>query len=266
MLKACSILVAPILIVISCVGSSLGQTAPTADRVLVAEGDFVAQTKEGVHPLSHWKLWRLGDGGYEVVDQKLQNTSSVETFEFDAQLMPTGFTKSVGPPRQIQNSPQSHGVTISCRYKSKELACTAESSEGKKSSVSIAADPPYVFMGEFYDLDFAWFMTGVVNLASRGNAKNGLVNVYFLTDGAKPDEIGLEADQPLKITPVGQEVGQFDGKQQVLKEFKWEGQGEFYMVRTNAKPMVVGINNGANSEIGMAISNYKEYVPWGPTP
>ncbi len=264
-MKACSLLIVPTLIVIACVGPLPGQTARIPDRVLAAEGDLVAQTKEGVHPLSHWKLWHLASGGYEVVDTKTQNASSVEIFQFDAQLMPTGFTKRVGGPPQTQNGPARHGVTISCQYRTRELACAAESSGGKKSSVSIAAEPPYVFIGEFYDLDFAWFMTGVVNLASRGSAKGGLVNVYFLTDGATPDEIALEADKPIKITLVGEEVGQFDGKPQTLKEFEWEGQGDFPIMRTNAKSMVVSLSNKANPAIGLAIKNYKEYAPWGPT-
>jgi hypothetical protein len=265
MFKACSLLIASIFIVISWVRPSLGQTARTADRVLAAEGDFVAQTKQGIHPLSHWKLWHLGNGGYEVVDTNLKNASSVQIFQFDAQLMPTGYTKSIGGLPQTLTGQPSRGLTISCQYKTRELACTDESSEGKKSSASIAAEPPYVFTGEFYDLDFAWFMTGVVNLASRGNAKNGLVNVYFLTDGAKPDEIGLEADKPIKITLVGQEVGQSDGKPQMLKEFEWEGTNDFPILRANAKSMVVSLSNRENPAIGLAIINYKEYVPWGPT-
>jgi hypothetical protein len=250
------------LIVISCVGSSLGQTARTADRVLAAEGDLALRTNEGVRPLSHWKLWHLSDGGYEVVDQKPQNVSNVEIFYFDAQLMPTGYTKSIGGlPESLTGQP-SRDVTISCQYKTRELACTAESSGGKKSSASIAAEPPYVFTGEFYDLDFAWFMTGVVNLASRGDAKNGVVNVYVLTDGAKPDEIGLKADKPIKIAPVGQEVGQFDGKPQVLKEFELEGGT---ILRANAKFMVVSLSERKNPAVGFAIINYKEYASWGPT-
>lgn len=265
MLKACSRSLVPILIVISFAGSSLGQAARTADRVLAAEGDFVSQTKQGDRLLSHWKLWHLGDGGYEVVDQKVQNASSVEIFQFDAQLMPTGYTKKVAGHPQTQNSKSNRGMTISCQYKTRELACTAESSEGMKSSASITAEPPYVFLGEFYDLDFAWFMTGVVNLASRSNAQSGLVNVYILTDGSKPGEIGLEVDKPIKITPVPQEVGQSDGKQQVLREFECEGENNFPILRVNAKSMVVSLGKRENPAIVLAMVNYKEYVAWGPS-
>jgi len=258
-----SILTISILIALSCVASSLGQTARAPDRILVAEGDSVAQTKQGVHPLSHWKLWRLSDGGYEVVDTSLKDASSVQIFQFDAQLMPTGFTKSVGIRPQTQSNSSSRGLSISCRYKTNELSCTGESPHGKKSSISIAAEAPYVFMAEFYDLDFAWFMTGVVNLASSGNARNGLVNVYFLADGATPGEIGLEADQPIRITPVEQ-VSQPDGMPHALKEFKWEGQNDFPVLRVNEKSMVVSLTSRANPEMSLAITNYKEYAPWGP--
>jgi hypothetical protein len=264
-LKATGFSVAPILILMSCVGQSLGQTAHTADRVLAAEGDFVAQTKEGIRPLSHWKLWKLDDGGYEVVDQKHHNADSVEIFEFDSQLMPKGFTKKVGGLPQTQTGQPSRDVTISCQYKTRELTCTADSSGGNKSSTSITAEPPYVFIGEFYDLNYAWFMTGVVNLASRGDAKNGYVNVYILTEGTKLGEIALEADKPIKITFVGQEAGESDDKSQVLKEFEWEGTDSFSILHTNAKSMVVGLSNKRNPAIRLAIINYREYVPWGPS-
>jgi hypothetical protein len=262
--KARKLLTFMVLIVVSCGGSLLGQITPGGVRVLAAEGDFVAQTKQGVQPISHWKLWRLGDGGYEVVDQKAQNASSVETFQFDAQLMPTGFTKRVGGVPQAKGGPSSRGVTISCKYMPRELTCTAESEEGKKASTSVAAKAPSVIMGEFYDLNFAWFMTGVVNLATRSNNENGLVNVYVLTDGPTSDEIALEADEPIKIIPAGQEDGQFDGKQQMLRKFEWDKQESLSILRTNAKSMVISLSLRESPNIGLAVINYKEYVSWEP--
>jgi hypothetical protein len=92
------------------------------------------------------------------------------------------------------NLPTIPGWTISCLYKPRELSCDAESSEGQKSKASIPANPPYVVIGEFYDLDFGWFMTGIVRLATSANA-NGNVNVYALTDGAKLGELGLKPDR-----------------------------------------------------------------------
>lgn len=264
-LKASRILIVPTLVAISVVGSALGQLAHTVDRVLAAEGDFAAETKDGVQPLSHWKLWHLDDGGYQVVDVSLENASSVQIFQFDALLMPTGFTKSIDGNSQEQTPPTSHSMSISCQYKTMELDCTGGSLEGHKSTTSIAAEPPYVFMGEFYDLDFAWFMTGVINLASRGRAKNGIVNVYFLTDGDKPDGIGLENDGPIEITLLGEKVVQSDGRPQVLKEFEWKGQDDFPIICTNPKTMVITISNRENPATGFSIINYKEYTSWGPT-
>ena len=45
------------------------------------------------------------------------------------------------------------------------------SSDGRQSTSSTPAQPPYVVIGEFYDLDIAWFMTGVVHLVSSRRAK-----------------------------------------------------------------------------------------------
>jgi hypothetical protein len=263
MREARNVFMAVILISVSFAGWLSGQSTPAADRVLAAEGDFVAQTKAGVRPLSHWKLWRLANDGYEVVDQKVKNVSSIETFQFDAQLRPTGFTKSVGSIGQAGSGPSTRDVIISCQYKTRELTCTCESRGGKKSSASIAAEPPYVFMGEFSDWDFAWYMTGVVNLATRGDNENGLVKAYWLTDGSNPDGIALEEGAPIKIVPAGQEDGQFDGKQQVLKKF--EDKASHSTLRTNAKSIVVSISPRESSAMGFAIINYKEYIAWGPS-
>jgi hypothetical protein len=69
------------------------QGAIAADRILVAEGDYVAQTKDGSKPQSHWKLWRLENGEYEAVDTSTKNSSSVQIFRFDAQFLPSDIQK-----------------------------------------------------------------------------------------------------------------------------------------------------------------------------
>jgi len=176
------------------------QTLPATGRTLVAEGDYVAQTKTGDKPLSHWQLWHLSDGGYEVVDTNVKNASSVQIFRFDSHFLPIGYIRKLGPVSKTQNSNVATlpGWTISCQYESKELSCDDQSSDGRKSTTSIAAEAPYVVTGEFYDLDFAWFMTGIVHLASRNGTKDGVVNAYALTDGAKAGDIGLEPDSPIR--------------------------------------------------------------------
>src|ERR1700734_167884 len=202
------------------------QAPIAADRTLAAEGDCVARTKTGDKPLSHWQLWHLSNGEYEVVDTSAKIASSVQIFRFDSQFLPIGYTKKFGPASwpQVPNVPAisgrtTPGHTISCQYGSVELSCVDESSEGHRSTTSIAAQPPYVFIGEFYDLDFVWFTTGVVRLASRNGAKDGVVNVYALTDGAKPPDIGLKPDKPMKVVFAGEETAQVMGKTQVVKKY-----------------------------------------------
>lgn len=235
----------------------------SADRTLAAEGDYIAQTKTGDKPLSHWQLWHLSNGDYEVVDTSTKNASSVQIFRFDSQFLPIGYTKKFGPTSwpQVPNVPAISGrtipgSTISCQYQSAELVCNAESTEGHKSTTSIAAKPPYIFIGEFYDLDFVWFMTSVVRLASRAGAKDGVVNVYALTNGAKSTDIGLKPDKPMKIVFAGEETTQVMGKTQVVKKYEW-GSKEL-LVTTQGLVASMG-----SDPLVYAISGYKEYEPWG---
>jgi hypothetical protein len=243
-----------------------GQTLLAADRTLAAEGDTIARTKTGDTPLAHWQLWHLSNGDYEVVDTSVKNASSVQIFHFDSQFLPIGYTKKFGPisKPQVPNFPAIPGQTISCRYESRKLSCDAESSEGHKSTASIAAETPYVFTGEFYDLDFAWFMTGVVRLASRNGAKDGVVNVYAMTDGAKVDDIGLKPDSPMKIVFTGEETAQVMGKAQVVKKYEW-GSNDITVLRVTAQGLVVSLSKRSDPAVGLAMSSYKEYEPWGPT-
>jgi hypothetical protein len=239
------------------------QALIAADRTLAAEGDCVARTKAGDKPLSHWQLWHLSNGEYEVVDTSAKNASSIQIFRFDSQFLPIGYTKKLGPTSwpQVPNVPTISGrtipgLTISCQYQSAELICDAESSEGHKSTTSIAAKRPYVFVGEFYDLDFTWFMTGVVRLAFGNGARDGVVNVYALTDGAKPNDIGLKPDGPMKIVFAGEETTQLMGKTQVVKKYKWESRE----LRVTTQGLVVSMGE---DQLVYAISGYKEYEPWG---
>jgi hypothetical protein len=239
------------------------QAPIAADRTLAAEGDCVARTKTGDKPLSHWQLWHLSNGEYEVVDTSAKNASSVQIFRFDSQFLPIGYTKKFGPTSwpQVPNVPAMSGRTIpghtiSCQYGRVKLSCVDESSEGHRSTTSIAAQPPYVFVGEFYDLDFVWFMTSVVRLASRNGAKDGVVNVYALTDGAKPLDIGLKPDKPMSIVFAGEETTHERGKTQVVKKYEWETKE----VKVTTQGLVVSLGF---DQLVYAISGYKEYEPWG---
>jgi hypothetical protein len=254
-----------ILSVVLSLAMASGQTLIAADRTLAAEGDYIGQTKAGNKPLSHWQLWHLGNGDYEVVDTSINNASSVQIFRFNSQFLPIGYTKKFGPISvpQAPNSPAIPGWTISCQYGSTELSCDAESSKGYKSTTSIAAKLPYVFIGEFYDLDFAWFMTGVVGLASRNGAKDGVVNVYAMTDGDKVGDIGLKPDSPMRIVFTGEETAQVPGKTQVIKKYEW-GSTDVPVLRVTAQGLVVSLSKGSDSASGFAVSGYKEYEPWGP--
>jgi hypothetical protein len=230
---------------------------------LLAEGDYVALTKSGAEPLSHWKLWHLSNGEYEVIDSGVRNESAIQTFRFDSQFMPIGFSKKAGPldlPSTVL--PKVPGYEISCEYKTKELACETVSENGTRSTQTVPAVPPYVVIGEFYDLDFAWFMTGVVHLASSGQSSNDVVNVYAIATGRKPTEITLRPDKPIQIISDGDESALALGRMQRIKKFEVRSDNGRILEGTD-QGLIVRLNVASNPELGYAIDNYKEYEPWG---
>jgi TonB family protein len=232
-------------------------------RTLLAEGDYVALAKSGAKPLSHWKLWRINNGEYEVIDSSLRNVSAIQTFRFDSKFMPIGFSKKASP-RDLPDSrfPKVPGYEISCEYKAEQLACETVSGDGTKSKQTVAAVQPYVVVSEFYDLDFTWFMTGVVHLASSGKTSNGLVNVYALTEGKKATEIGLKPDKPIQIISDGDGTALAMGRVQPVKKYRWDSGDVPQLVGTD-QGLIVRLNMTSDPEIGFAIDNYKEYEAWG---
>ena len=222
------------------------------DRTLLAEGDSVATTKSGSKPISHWKLWQLNNGEYEVIDTGVRNPSVVQTFRFDSQFMPVGFSMKRAP-LDLQDSrvPKLPGSAISFEYGPKQLTCETISGDGTKSTKTVPAVSPYVAIGEFYDLDFLWYMTGVVHLASSGK-DNGLVHVYAMTE-EKLREIELKPDRPLRISFDGDGTDLALGRTQRVKKYKSETSGG-----------LIGTDQGLIVRVNMyAIDNYKEYEPWG---
>src|SRR5579864_2322265 len=190
------------------------------ERKLVAEGDSVAVTTSETKTLSHWQLWRTNEG-YEAVDSNARNTSIVQIFRFDSKFMPTGFTRKSGPLELPDaHFPKSPGFEISCEYETKEAVCESIAGNGTRSTTTIAAMQPYVVTGEFYDLDFLWFMTGVVHLASKGKT-GGLVDVYAVTSGKGPKDIGLKADKPIRVISDGDGSATALGRVQPIKKYKW---------------------------------------------
>ena len=240
-----------------------GQTTTGTGRTLLAEGDSGSRSEHGSRLNNHWKLWQLDDGAYEVVDSSAKDKSSVQIFHFDRQFLPSGYTMQFGahamPPSSASSLP---GWTISCQYLERELKCDAESSEGRKATTSVEATSPYLLVGEFYDLDLVWFLTGAVHLASDSKVKDGSINVYALTSGINPGDIALKLDNPMKIVFAGEETAQVLGKTQKVRKYKW-GPKNRTILQVTLQGLVVSLSNGADPSAGFAISNYREYEPWG---
>jgi hypothetical protein len=242
-----------------------------ADRTLAAEGDYVAQSN--LHkPLAHWKVWHLRTGGYEVIETLAgPNQNIVQVFDFDAQFLPNGFSLTIDTRPKIPVAAQKppfavYPTIISCRYNVEDLSCESESN-GKKSAVSIPAKPPYVFVpGEFYALDQTWLLTAVVRLTEQKRSEDTAINVYIMLDN------NLHVGEPIQLTSAGKRTTDVMGKSQPVTEYKvWTETkpGEWVLsplsvLQVTAQGLVVSIRS--ESESGYAISNYKEYEPWLPSP
>ena len=242
-----------------------------SDRTLVAEGDYVGQKTDADKPLAHWKLWRLGDGGYEVVDLSAKNAPLTQVFRFDAQFLPMGYSFKIASLSKEQAAlhPDAAAairpVSVSCQYGTHELRCEAQY-QGQKSTASIPAKQPYVFIpGELYPLDFAWFLTGVVRLTERAGPANDGVNVYAMTDRkGGHNQIALTPDIPIKLAFIGEETAQVMGRTQAVRRYESRGLGELSVLRVTPQGLVASISGKSGSGEGFGIGNYRQYEPWGP--
>jgi len=241
--------------------------AGAADRTLVAEGDYVALSNPH-KSLAHWKVWHLRSGDYEVVETLADPTHIVQVFGFDAGLRPNGFSLTIDTRPTIPKGEKPlfpiYPTVISCQYRPQDLSCENDSN-GKKSSLSIAAKQPYVFVpGEFYALDEIWFATGIVRLLEQNQPEDNTVNVYVMENNK------IHVGRPIQLTRVGERTAIIMGKPQVVTEYEvWNGRepGEWVLnklsvLQVTSQRMVASIHGKSDPGFGYAISNYKEYQPW----
>ena len=181
------------------------------------------------------------------------NAPITQIFRFDAQFLPIGYVLNLGQNSRVADySPMS----ISCKYETQELRCDIEYT-GTKSTKSVPAKQPYVFAPEeFYGLDFAWFLTEVVQLAERSKAKETVVNVYIMTD-TETERLALKPDTPISLVFKGEESVEALGKTQTVKRYDVRGIGESSVLKVTSQGLVISLG-------GFGIGNYKEYEPWGP--
>jgi TonB family protein len=242
------------------------QFAQSQDRTLIAEGDYAGHRKEGDKILAHWKFWHLHNGEYEAIESTTRNALITQTFRFDAEFMPIGFALKFDPLPAASNQHPSvpadfHSMSISCEYKPDELSCGTEYN-GQNSISSIPAKSPYIFFpGEFYPVDFTWFLTGVVHLVER-NAKD-TVNLYTIGDEqTKEDEIPLIPDTPIKLWFTGTETASMMAKPQQVRKYEVSGSTELSVLTVNSQGLVALMSGKSNPTVGIGISNYVEHEPW----
>ncbi len=235
--------------------------AHAQSRTLLAEADTAALTKSGTRTLSHWKLWRLDSGEYEVIDASVANTESIQTFRFNSKSLPIGFSIKTAPLNLADpRLPKIPEAEISCEYKPEELTCKGRAGDKPESKQTIPAVSPYVAIGEFYNLDFTWFMTGIVHLASTGKGA-GSVDVYAITSGNPPEELALKRDVAIHVIPDGDGSSLVLGRTQAIKKYKLRSDARS-LIGTE-QGLIVAVTPASHPEFGFVVDNYKEYQPWG---
>ena len=238
--------------------------APTQREKLIAEGDYVARGKNGPKRLAHWRLWRLDNGSYEVRETPGNSSLIVQTFRFDAQFFPVGYSLNIHGFPKRPGSPGS--MNVSCRYDPTEIQCAGDY-EGHKSVASAKTAGPSVFIpGEFYSLDFCWFQTEFMQVYLQ---KRVLPEVYILADAdGNRNDIALKKERTAGGPgPVfeGSEDLEIWGKKQLVRKYKSGGPDETSVLRVTPKGIVVSMGSDRSPDHGFAfaLENYREYAPWG---
>jgi hypothetical protein len=248
--------------------ATFAKATPSVDRTLIAEGDYAAIKKDSSTTLAHWKLWHLSDGEYDVVESSVANPHLTQRFAFDARFLPTSYSVEISPlsKAEVDQHPDAakfyHPMSLACEYKIQELECSVDY-DGHKSVASVSAKYPYVFLpGEFYALDFTWFLTGIVRLLEQGNGQGNLVNVYLMEDSPtnfKLGEIVLKADQPISLFFRGEETSLVMDKIQKIRRYEGVGRS---VLRVTSQGVVGLIGPKSTPTLGFGITNFVEHEPW----
>jgi hypothetical protein len=115
-------------------------------------------------------------------------------------------------------------------------------------------------------LDFSWFLTGIFRLAPAGD-KETTVNVYTYEDSeTNPNEIILKPDEPVRFIFREDETAEIMGKLQVVKKYEYLGAGGFSMLQVTSEGLAAKGSMKSDAANGFAMTNYKKYEVWGPTP
>jgi hypothetical protein len=244
--------------------AAISQIATGADRTLIAEGDYVAQSEKGSKPLAHWKLSQLNSGDYEVTESFVNSPVVTQTFRFDAQFLPIGYAIKIDPasPAYAHSHPNlpTTPAGFSCVYKGDELACDSEY-EGKKSKGSVRAKQPYiVVLDEGWYADLTWLLTGAVRQMEHTGTRETTISVYVIKD-TKPDEITLDPDKPMTLAFVGEERANVMDKMQTVRRYEERGSADHLVLLVTRDGLVASLGGKANSAAGFAMGNYKEYKP-----
>jgi hypothetical protein len=183
--------------------------AQTAKSLAFGQYSAIAAGGKSGRQLDSWTLEQDDEGNYLVKvspgTAPANGAHIVQQFGFLPSFLPVSYALKATAPA-IEPGGNERSIHLDCRLGEKRVNCTADF-EGNTSSAALDVAPPYLFFpGEFYGLDFPWFLTGV---ASQAKTEPGAATDFTVTmlDDSKEDplKIAVKFDKKQSVAYLGRE-------------------------------------------------------------
>lgn len=192
-----------------CFSSSIATFAQTPKNLAYGLYSAIGANGKSERQLDDWTLEQDDEGAYLVKVSPgvapANGAHIVQEFGFLPRFLPISYALKATAPA-IDPGGKERSIHVDCRLGEKRVNCTADF-EGDASSAAIDVAPPYLFFpGEFYGLDFPWFLSGIAN---QSKAQTGAMTEFAVTmlDDSKenPLKIALKSDKKQSVSCLGRE-------------------------------------------------------------
>jgi hypothetical protein len=189
--------------------TSIPALAQTAKSLAYGQYTAVAAGGKSERQLDDWTLEQDQEGNYLVKVSPgvapANGAHIVQEFGFLPRFLPISYALKATAPA-IEPGSKERSIHLDCKLGEKRVNCTANF-EGDASSAAVDVPTPYLFFpGEFYGLDFPWFLAGVANQAKIQTGAATEFAVTMLDDSKEdPLKIALNLDKKQTVSYMGRE-------------------------------------------------------------
>lgn len=177
----------------------------------LAYGQYTAVAAGGKseRQLDDWTLEQDQEGNYLVKVSPgvtpANGAHIVQEFGFLPKFFPISYALKATAPA-IEPGSKERSIHLDCKLGERRVNCTANF-EGDASSAAVDVPAPYIFFpGEFYGLDFPWFLAGVANQVKTQTGATTEFTVTMLDDSKEdPLKIALNFDKKQTVSFLGRE-------------------------------------------------------------